>query len=135
MLNPNELRLGNYVNYEQTSHIISELGKGLVAHYWHKRTNDEEYVSRYEELKPIELTAEILEKCGFEKEDFFGYSHPHLKCRWITSDFGDVILDRPFLRFDSIGRPPYICTDVYFLHQLQNLYFALTGEELIISNL
>jgi hypothetical protein len=76
-----------------------------------------------------------LEKCGFEKDADYGefLQHPHLKCRWVFKNILGEITGVPFLRFDSTCRPPVTCTDVYFLHQLQNLYFALTGTEIDVE--
>ena len=68
----------------------------------------------------VELTEEILLKCGFEK---------HNKEFWFK-DFFIGLIDNSFNLKEGIG--VYVA-DVYYLHQLQNLYFALTGEELTVN--
>lgn len=88
------------------------------------------------DIEGIPLTPEILEKCGFELYDKdFGtmLQHKHLKCRYITEEINGNKISIPFLRFDSTGRPPFTKTDVYYLHQLQNLYFAISGQELEVN--
>lgn len=61
---------------------------------------------------PIPLTPEILEKCGFEKCSCGGWKHGiHIS------------------KYDN-GKLYYKTVIIKYLHQLQNLYFALTGEEL-----
>lgn len=80
----------------------------------------------YLKREPILLTEELLESFGFEKRDI-GYKHPninHQLPRFITSKFmSEEKLESPFLRFDGL-------VDVYYVHDLQNLYYALTKTEL-----
>lgn len=70
----------------------------------------------------IPLTQEILEKCGFE---LFPWG-------WVkksTKDFGIRLQVKSF-SYEVSGNNP---VPLQYLHQLQNLYFALTGEELEIK--
>jgi len=67
---------------------------------------------------------------GFEYNEYDILSHHTFKCRWITHKITGDKIDVCFLRFDSIIKPPNICTDIYYVHQLQNLYKALTGKDL-----
>ena len=122
----NELRLNNWVNHcnkevQITIHDLFDIA-----------------VFEDDVFTPIPLTEEILLKFGFEK----------------TDDYGDIIYYEPK---DRGNRNYYICFDhedisfglnvfgnctnllhddsnLQFVHQLQNLYFALTGEELILKN-
>lgn len=85
------------------------------------------------ECNPIPLTPEVLEACGMEK----------LNNAWIIddgsrNDHGDKICgDKTFSLFDnSYGKCEnltYAYEKILNLHQLQNLYFALTGTELIYN--
>lgn len=103
-----ELRVGNYIrndvqgiNFQVNSVVIHRLCFGDSEGY-----------------APIELTEEILLKCGFEEKN--------------------SILEKDGIRLFKIrdlyfrGNFP-IKADVRYLHQLQNLYFALTGEELNVQ--
>lgn len=75
-------------------------------------------------FQPIPLTPEILEKCGFEKmmreNDYifngFRITHVHL-----TGNF--------CYGLGNGNNPPAM----KYLHQLQNLYYSLTGEELNVQ--
>jgi len=71
-------------------------------------------------FEPIPLTEEWLLKFGFEKIDHI-HKDNYFKKNWLCCES---------LSFDwrggYIGRIGYV-------HQLQNLYFALTGEELTIK--
>ena len=72
--------------------------------------------------QPIPLTEEILLKCGFEKCNllFINDIIPFVKIVK-CGDYFDVIIGNVF----------YV--KLYSLHQLQNLYFTLTGQELEIN--
>ena len=90
-------------------------------------------------LYAIELSPEILEKCGFEKEQM-AYS--------INIDkFGGgkkLSFSGDYLYIIDSEKRETIPTDIitiwnkdlmkeFYLHQLQNLIFSLTGEELIVN--
>ena len=117
----NELRIGNWVNDESNTMP------------YQIRPNDIFPLSMIEnkgKAKPIPLTPEILGKAGFEKEpkkiDIYSKSRIRL---WVG--FGGRCL--AYLIEEGTTTGHYIPNDIDFVHQLQNLYFTLTGEELQIS--
>lgn len=69
---------------------------------------------------PIPLTEEILLKCGFEIDDVLAPCM-HVAKEWDLEWFIDGVY------LDGSN------TKAVYLHQLQNLYFALKGEELNIT--
>ena len=75
------------------------------------------------QIKPIPLTPEILEKCGF-KFNHYAYTYDLAEVSLSQNEFEPVVWVEG--RRLEIGRP------IKSVHQLQNLYFALTGEELIV---
>jgi len=79
--------------------------------------------ARYELIKGIPLTAEWLERCGFMKADD---DSPWFR----DKDFNEVYLQGDTLNWDYEGKTIATCK---YLHQLQSLYFALTGTELEIK--
>jgi hypothetical protein len=99
------------------------------------------------ELEPIPLTPEILEKCGFEEaiftdgekywlKDETDYSpHPrNLKIPWKCYRVCYYMNDWYFeVHKDKYGHTPSIQTKIHSVHQLMNLYFALTNTELNIN--
>ncbi len=72
-------------------------------------------------LKPIPLTEEWLVKLGFVSNP---YQDIYAKVSDTISFVIDVDKTRGYLELYSKG------VDLKHVHQLQNLYFALTGEEL-----
>jgi hypothetical protein len=118
----NELRIGNLVysrgcNNEQIESTIISLVKAgeLIAMCENRFIAD----------KPIPLTEEWLDKFGFEYDDIFEYVD-------FEATYSKELLDGEFL---NIRIPSFTTLDIYgielkYVHQLQNLYFALTGEEL-----
>lgn len=82
---------------------------------------------KFEQLRGIPITPEILEKCGFGKKFFEHYGND----RNVTVfNIGDVELEN----FGDNSYQLYAyTTQVSYLHQLQNLYFALTQTELVYN--
>lgn len=70
-------------------------------------------------LKPVPINAEILQKCGFE------FSNGLFKN-------GDYCLEYAAWHGQYV-KNGYVGKVLQYLHELQNLYFELTGEELKIS--
>lgn len=109
----NELRIGNWVYYPpmKNNYQVLRLNTDIEVDY-----------------EPIPLTEEILLKCGFSNNGDGGV---------------ELYLKPMILSYDLKTKKMYLmagqfaeCTDTVpceYLHQLQNLYFALTGEELTIN--
>lgn len=76
----------------------------------------------YQDMEPIPLTEEWLLKFGFEKEDGV-----------FSKGIFEVVQLRRGIdlreRFEFVSHN--FNPDLDYVHQLQNLYFALTGKELI----
>ena len=77
-------------------------------------------------FEPIPLTEDWLLKFGFKKDDYgFG--------GYIEINSGIMIDDNRLITTDRDGDYIYIGKEFKFVHQLQNLYFALTESELTIQ--
>lgn len=70
------------------------------------------------QVRPIDLSREVLEKCGFKKFESGNFYYPKTMFE-LTPKFWLEGSER--------------AVKAGSLHQLQNLYFALTGEELAIN--
>lgn len=113
-----ELRIGNLVQYGGITAKVSHIEKSFF--YCESEliyfTKDGERGA-----KPIPLTDEWLLKFGFVKHRKYGYFY---------IDFFVVDLDKNYQFYCDID----IHIVLNHVHQLQNLYFALTGEELTFKS-
>ena len=128
MILPQELIIGNYV-FDIDGDVL-QIGQILDIGVKFKNTS---LSSRYEKIQPIPLTEEILLKFGFIRN----------KIKTI-SEVIDVSGNDKLLEFEvtEMGLDLWISSDkidealyfpvnyIKYAHNLQNLYFALTGEEL-----
>lgn len=130
MIQANELRIGNYVNEYYWNNIKNcyslELIKIKGIYETHIVCNEEDAYN-LSELKPIPLTEEILFKCGFVEE----YEDEEDNSYFVNSsvEIMKVLFKQEFF-LENIDN---ISLKIKYLHQLQNLYFALIGKELEIN--
>lgn len=135
IMDSKELRIGNWVE-----HLDGSAGK-VNAVMPSVATVLFELVAervRYAALKGIPLTPEILEKAGFFKvvdgrwkiENMTTYYYLST-ARDYKEGFGAKIVFSD--TGEDTGYAPFMAEPMYYLHQLQNLFFALTGEELEIE--
>ena len=78
---------------------------------------------KIEEINPIPITEEWLLKFGFEK------NHKHGIENYVFIDFTYYPSNNQVKIFDRFGGCIYV-ENILFVHQLRNLYFALTQTEL-----
>ena len=108
-----ELRIGNLVNeYKETVVVTKNTFK-----IW-----DEYNLSKF--IKPIPLTEEWLVKFGFEYKEMY-YQSKYL-----------VALNDCFIIAERVTGLFYVDApnnELKHVHQLQNLYFALTCKELTLQ--
>lgn len=131
MIQANELRIGNYVydpiNKENVKLVAIEQGNRPIT-LGSKGTSS---FSGFDCLKPIELTEDILLKCGFKVLE----NQPRKWFKIKTKKRG-ISLEICFSSKRIVLNNGYDFIDllyVKYLHQLQNLYFALTNQELTIN--
>lgn len=118
----NELRIGNYIN--NYNKVLSITDGGLVC-----TGLSIIGVVIIENPKPIPLTEQILLKCGFKLYhsgsyciDLFNENEYLAIDVKYNKGFVYIIIDDNSLK-----------VNLEYLHQLQNLYFALTNEELTVN--
>lgn len=122
MIQANELRLGNRVCFHNDNTIfeVMEIGPAGLS----VADEIEETWIELDGFSGVELTPEILTKCGFQQSgDCWQLNNVFLWEWGIT--LVSYHLDRITAGDTSL--------EVKYLHQLQNLHFALTGKELEIN--
>lgn len=135
-----EIRVGN--------RFIRELRNERGLEYDHDFVLTEEYMGKLfgdsialalQDLFPIPISTEILLACGFTKYPYPDHSERtmrnmyFIKCDYVQITFamGETILAG---KNDSEADEQCVLSkSVKHLHQLQNLYYSLTGKELIYT--
>jgi hypothetical protein len=114
MIKVNELRIGNRVYCEGREIIVDAISEEKIRF---KNTKGTFYVDP-ENINPISLTTEKLENCGFKLDGGGKFELNNVEI-WNINNKLNCALN------------PYLWVTLYSLHQLQNLYFALTGKKLV----
>jgi hypothetical protein len=136
-----ELRIGNLVNgiyadnyghlkidEKETICKVTTLDISDLSDYPIYVESDEG-IEHFDEFEGIPLTEEWLLKFGFEKVlNQYKKITDVSKDRFKNIPFIILFLDNQFQYDDLRFR-----TNLQYVHQLQNIYFALTGEELTIK--
>lgn len=130
-----ELRIGNYILYKGNNAEITGIQlKHIEARSFYRDaktpTGLENHSLRIEDCNPIPLTVELFLKCGFvynAVDDCFDRLNLRVRilgnsiCAFIGVEVG-------------FGKEWYDANiEIKSLHQLQNLYFSLTGKELEVN--
>jgi hypothetical protein len=133
-----ELRIGNWYKADITiqGSIGAKLGFGEDRMF--KMTKEHlVLILRFDlefKIKPVPLTEEILLKCGFELGSNGWYS---LESCLFDFNCLDISINQEFAAIEYGSRyDTHACNltgNIRYLHQIQNLYFALTNEELEIN--
>lgn len=134
-MKPEELRLGNYVNYQGRIQKVTGLDK-TVVYLCAPAFDDKSYPIPVGSIKPIPITEEWLLKFGFDKAESKFTDKPEI----LTKQISNInYLDYEDDSFAISGVSGHVVTtfwnDIKFVHQLQNLYYALTEEELQFKEL
>jgi hypothetical protein len=132
MINFAELRIGNYILHKTGVRILP-----FRCSFQHFELNEK---GQAKDMFPVVLKADILEKAGFtetrkyallpEAKEFvmalpvIGNSENEIRA-YIKNN------KECFARATLNNLP--ISNNIYNLHQLQNLYYALTGKELDVT--
>lgn len=120
-----ELRIGNLVKLPTSDN--SEYPYIIVASDYCECCNTGIEITS---MRPLPLTEEWLVRLGFVGEQ----TDPEYN-RYYNK--GDYIVEIPFdnsaMTLSNVSEDLWIPTNIQYVHQLQNLYFALTGEELTIK--
>jgi len=116
-----DLRIGNLL---YNDNVVVTIDARTIFDIW-----DNEGLKKY---KPIPITEERLFELGFKKEresNFYKKNINHKGRIWINIKVdGGVGCEIGTLAGYSAG-----FVDCKHVHKLQNLYFALTGEELTLN--
>lgn len=122
MIKANELRIGNWVKVENDFERVDNILEDGAYCYLSKEA--ESVFQPYSFINPIPLTEEWLLKMGFDEIDIEENKNNvrvfHLNGIYCNTLYG-------------VYYYTHLLKQIQYVHQLQNLYFALTGEELEVK--
>jgi hypothetical protein len=126
MIKASELRIGNFVIWNSDDHTehakIAMIAREEVAF----SCGDAGLIN---EIEGIPLTNEWLTKLAFRRKEKFEF---YLELLAIEDS---VVNGWVVCQFDQVDGKGHILQNlsIRYVHQLQNLFFALTGKELILQ--
>lgn len=123
MIKSTELRIGNLVNWNGEVAIVSQLWERDI--FFKCGEND-----LYDAIKPIPLSKEWFNKFGFV-ENCLDEDNKWLNLKYRFLNFSSDESVRFKKVYLSVNKMDIICD---YVHQLQNVFFFLTGQELIKKN-
>lgn len=132
MIQANELRVGNYVasdHFKDRDVIVKVRLIGQEQAIVEHPSGLSEPMLYQGEMRGIKLTEEILLKCGFNYKD-----GEYVKGLWkLAADYPkeEVVGYGLFIKRLDWTRTNE--NSITYLHQLQNLFFGITGHELEIK--
>jgi len=137
MITVREIRIGDMVVYNDEYWYVRGIEQDLLKLENNRKT---EIISPAE-ASPVALTENILIKLGFEVSDTEkDLSKPYREYNYHGMVISLFLLNEPVFLYCaddtfkgnavSYSRPP-----LKYLHQLQNLFFVLTGKELNVDPL
>lgn len=119
-MNKSELRIGNLVNHY--GEIITVDGIDDIDVF-----NSEYGDIPLHSVHPIELNIEWLEKLGFQNVMNLYFYHSDFCCKI------EKLSNSWAVRFVTAPNKSITITYIYYVHQLQNLFYVFKNEELSVS--
>lgn len=150
MINVSELRLGNIVKDRGGKLIridfFEHLENGFSCKLGQKNKISDEWgtghpLTEYSDFaEPVGLTDTILLNAGFKELNYGWYLKQYYTDCTESSEVIEIQINLTNGRCgiadtETDGDPAMTGMEIKSLHKLQNLYFALTGEELIITSI
>lgn len=132
MIKVNELRIGNYIQNDFSPSLVFQVDmlylEGIIKVGY--SGNNIKAVGQIDLLKPVKLTKDWLINFGYVRDNFLE--------QWMHKDdgVGIIISESDKKNNDEISffiEFYYCFVQLESVHQLQNIYFALTGKELTIT--
>jgi hypothetical protein len=132
MIKPSEFRLGNYLMHKTGVRILTV--RCTHEHFALMAKGGEK------DMFSVVLSAAVLEKSGFAENKKYALLPESREFILLVPVIGGGDIEiRGYVKNNKecFGRTMHtgvpVSNNFYHLHQLQNLYFALTGEELAVT--
>ena len=122
----NELRVGNYIQNDSGIKCLASIHCDNTIRTFNEEKSDTIGCFFLSHFEPIPLTKEWIDACGF-KYNSYRHFFEHKSNRIIEYDSYKKKFIFYLVEYGDWFMP------IEYVHELQNLYFALTGEELTIA--
>lgn len=138
MIQVQDLRIGNWVyDGKSTKFPMQVMSMGSDYVYLDFEGNEEDlWESGPEDLQGVPITKEILIKSGFEYVTEFTYEL-RLPNQIAGHDIIGIIIDSGFVSIahesKSLIMSRCTCSGVHFVHELQNLFWNITKQQLEVN--
>lgn len=133
----NNLNKGNLIVYEKTNHIIDSIILNKIASTW---INDDEdiYIDNFSEYEFHRLrVSELLDNFGFNEINNLELNLTHKSKSYVK---GKLVVQLDILTnkwnvwiINPINNVYIYIRDLIYPHELQNLFYNITGEKLLYS--
>ncbi len=136
-LEAKDLRIGNLVyGVAGNKKIVAEVtdldNVNLTEYPIWLASKDGDGEDEYESIEPIPLTEEWLLKLGFEYDEFSDEDNPFLDLRYnrfLFQSDKSVNYNTVYLTINKTD------IKIKYVHELQNIFYCLTGNELEIKHI
>lgn len=131
-MNASELRLGNWIGVYASESQVNEIDSGMIFFNVLKNLDGTNFEYDYidtEFAEPIPLTSEWMVKFGFEPVPSEGQDAVFFFIDDSEISIGFYSGGTIRVEFNEVE-----IKGILYVHQFQNLYFALTHRELTIKN-
>jgi hypothetical protein len=130
-MKPQELKIGNLVCYNGEVVKVEQVTKRKIGYHTIPNETRMNY-ARLCKIEPIPITEKLLTKrIGGDKVTYFiSHGNSMLTFKKLDDALWDVLIQVSFPNYREIRQYVY---NIQYIHQLQNAYYLVTGEELEIK--
>ena len=133
MISCNEFKLGNYILVEgslrQICMINNDRGFADIPYVGFYEGDGTEYEKcNSPRVEAVPMNEKIMEQCGFLFHEYFNFWQ---KIETISGKRMEMDIDTEYQVLDFLKKPVF--RKLTSLHQLQNIYYDLTGNELDVK--
>lgn len=127
MVRYSDLMLGDYVLVNGIPRRVEAITKKKIGYHIEPQRDKRLYYARFREVKPIEVTRELLGRLGIPVEEPIDDAQPRFRIEVIDDGSGDDIF---CIGLQNVHEDDYdVVFDVCYLHQLQRAFKILGIEK------
>ena len=131
MVQATDLRIGNWVRSGDSAGRISQILVSEIEMSFIVEGGNQLRLYRYEDIEAISLTPAIINACEFYRHELFPHRNAFHHPKFILNI--NIVGSTYEVSFGLIpDNVAIIYQRTLFLHQLQNLYYLLTNQELTV---